>query len=194
MTPAHDSLLALLSQRKSCRDFAPDPLDQSALDALSRAFALAPSAGNRHDARCFFITDRAAIRNLAEQSSTAFDALCRGMESPFLREEMERYGHNFFWFASAPALACVVCRRPPAFLEESAGDKAPLLWGGELSAAMAAFALLLAAESLDIGACCLTGPLAVWRDMERLLNIPKRETLVLLVALGRKKEERNTHG
>jgi nitroreductase len=67
-------------------------------------------------------------------------------------------------------------------------DKAALLWGGELSAAMAAFALLLAAQTLGLGACCLTGPLSVWREMEARLDLPKHDALVLLVALGYKKE------
>jgi nitroreductase len=67
-------------------------------------------------------------------------------------------------------------------------DKAALLWGGELSAAMAAFALLLAAQTLGLGACCLTGPLSVWREMEARLDLPKHDTLVLLAALGYRKD------
>lgn len=101
---------------------------------------------------------------------------------------MRRYGENFFWFGDVPALAVITCRKPPAFLQMAMGDKAALLWGGELSAAMAAFALLLAAQTLDLGACCLTGPLSVWREMETRLDIPKHDTLVLLAALGHKKD------
>ena len=33
----------------------------------------------------------------------------------------------------------------------------------------------------------MTDPLTVWREMESLLAIPKRENLVLLVALGYRK-------
>jgi nitroreductase len=111
------------------------------------------------------------------------------MSSAFIREEMLDYGKNFFWFKDAPALAVITCRSPPPFLEKTMGEKAALLWGGELSAAMAAFALLLAAESLGLGACCLTGPLSVWREMETRLAIPAREHLVLLAALGFPKKE-----
>ncbi len=190
MTPEYQALATLLRQRHSCRAFTPEPLDDTMLSVLREAFSLAPSAGGRKDMRCSFITDGTQIRTLADQGGAAFAALCASVPSPLLREEMERYGQHFFWFGSAPALACISCRRPPAFLQETMGHKADLLWGGELSAAMAAFSLLLAAESLGLGACCLTGPLAVWRDMETLLALPKREELVLLVALGRKKRER----
>jgi nitroreductase len=179
--------MRLLRQRRSCRSFAPDPVDETALQILAEAFSLAPQAGGERNLRCAFITDRAAIRGLAERGMAAFAALCENMASPFFREETARYGERFFWFGEAPALAVVSCRRPPAFLTEMTGDKAPLVWGGELSAAMAAFALLLAAESAGLGACPLTGPLVVWHKMETLLELPGRDALVLLVALGHKK-------
>ena len=176
--------MSLLRQRHSRRSFAADPLTDSTLATLGEAFTLAPSAGNRQDARCFFITDPARIRSLADQSAAAFASLCATVDSPLIREEMERYGKNFFWFGNAPALACVTCRRSPSFLEENMGSKAALIWGGEISAAMSSFALLLTAESLGLGACCLTGPLIVWRELESSLSLSKRETLVLLIALG----------
>jgi hypothetical protein len=125
---------------------------------------------------------------LADAGARAFAGLCAEIPSAFCREEMRRYGENFFWFGDVPALAVITCRKPPAFLQMAMGDKAALLWGGELSAAMAAFALLLAAQTLDLGACCLTGPLSVWREMETRLDIPKHDTLVLLAALGHKKD------
>lgn len=187
MIESRDTLTRLLSQRRSCRSFTPDPVDEETLQTLSEAFALAPQAGGGRHLRCRFILDRSAIENLASRGQSAFSAFCRGIESPFIREEMERYGKNFFWFGEVPVLAVVTCRPPPAFLEEAAGDKARLLWGGELSAGMAAFAMLLAAENAGLGACCLTGPIAVWREMEHLLDISRRETLVLLITLGYKR-------
>jgi len=187
MTDDFDGLMRLLRSRHSCRSFAPDPVDEKALQNLAAAFVLAPQAGGNRNLRCRFITDRNAIRNLAERGRAFSAAFYQSISSPFIREETARYGENFFWFDEVPVLAVVTCRRAPAFLEKSVGHKAPLLWGGELSAAMSAFSLLLAAETIGLGACCLTGPLVVWREMEELLNIPGREALTLLIALGRKK-------
>ena len=180
--------MELLRQRCSCRDFSPDPLDDAALESLRQACMLAPQAGGGRNLACAFITDRKMIRETADAGAAAFAVWCGGIDSPFIREEMARYGENFFWFGTAPALAVITCREEPAYLRKAAGDKAALLWGGELSGAMGAFALLLAAESLGLGACCLTGPLAVWREMEARLAVPKRESLVLLIALGAKKD------
>jgi len=187
MTEDHDVLMRLLEQRHSCRSFAPNPVDEKTLQILSRAFALAPQAGGERNLHCRFITDRVAIRNLAERGQAAFAAFCPSIPSPFIREETMHYGENFFWFGDAPVLAVVTCRKVPAFLENAAGHKATLVWGGELSAAMAAFSLLLTAETLGLGACCLTGPLIVWREMESLLDISKRDSLTLLIALGHKR-------
>ena len=176
----------LLRQRASCRDFSPAPLNDATLRSLRQAFLLAPQAGGGRNLACSFITDKTMIRETADAGAAAFAAWCGGIGSPFIREEMARYGENFFWFGTAPALAVLTCRETPAYLREAAGDKAALLWGGELSAAMGAFALLLAAESLGLGACCLTGPLAVRKHLETLLAVSKRDRLAMVIALGGK--------
>jgi nitroreductase len=188
VTENYDALMQLLERRHSCRSFAPEPVDEKALQSLSDAFTLSPQAGGKggRDLRCRFITDRAVIRNLAERGQKAFDAYCQDILSPFVREETARYGKNFFWFVDVPVLAVISGRKVPSYLEKSVGHKAPLIWGGELSAAMASFGLLLAAETIGLGACCLTGPLIVWHEMEALLGIAKRDSLILLIALGHK--------
>lgn len=187
MTGNPDELMRLLRARHSCRSFAPDPVDEKALRHLAEAFALAPQAGGNRNLHCRFITDRQAIRDLAERGRTLAAAFYPSIASPFIREETARYGENFFWFDEVPVLAVVTCRKAPAFLEKSLTHKAALLWGGELSGAMAAFSVLLAAETIGLGACCLTGPLVVWREIEEFLNIPKRDSLVVLIALGHEK-------
>ena len=189
MTEKYDEFIKLLGHRHSCRSFAPDPVSEETLQSLSDAFDLAPQAGGKGKRvlRCRFITDRSTIRSLAEQGQEAFDAFCQDIPSLFVREEVARYGENFFWFSEVPALAVISCRKAPSFLQNSVGHKASLIWGGELSAAMASFGLLLTAETIGLGACCLTGPLIVWREMESLLGVSKRDTLILLIALGHKK-------
>ena len=182
----YEDFMALLRSRHSCRNFAPKPLEADVLESLRAAFSLAPQAGGGRKLTCSFVTEPPRILALANTGTAAFAALCETIQSSFIREEMARYGENFFWFAEAPALAVVTCQRPPVFLSESMESKITLAWGAELSGAMATFALLLAAESLGLGACCMTGPLSVCDEMESRLAIPKRESLVLLVALGYK--------
>ncbi|MDR0440342.1 MAG: nitroreductase family protein [Candidatus Accumulibacter sp.] len=193
MSADYDALMALLRARHSCREFAPRPLAADTLDALKAAFLQAPQAGGERHVACAFLTDPARLSALADAGTRAFAALCDAVPSAFLREEMRRYGENFFWFGDVPALAVVTCRKPPAFLRAAmpaaAENKAALLWGGEPSAAMAAFALMLAAQTLGLGACCLTGPLSVWREMETRLGVPQHDALALLIALGHKKDE-----
>ena len=186
MNAACSALMDILRQRRSCRNFAPDPLEEHTLATLHQAFMLAPQAGGGRNLHCQFITEASRIQQLAAQGKEAFATYCKALPSEFIREEMVQYGENFFWFSSVPVLASISARRAPPFLQEASGPKAPLLWGGEQSAAMGAFSLLLAAQSLGLGACCLSGPLAVWETMEALLEIPRRNSLVLLIALGKK--------
>ena len=191
MNATYDALMALLRDRHSCRAFSPKPLEEGVLDALREAAQLAPQAGGNRNLNYSFLVDRKRIQDIADAGAKAFAKWCEGVPSAFIREETLKYGENFFWFGNAPALAAVTCREPPAFLQEAVGDEAPTLWGGELSAAMGGFTLLLAAQTLGLGACCLTGPLVVRRVMEERLALAKRERLVLLVALGHKEGTRN---
>jgi nitroreductase len=188
VSASYETLMTLLQVRRSCREFAPHRLEEDVLASLEAAFAQAPQAGGDRHLACHFITDSARLHKLAEAGTQAFADFCDRIPSAFAREEMRQYGENFFWFGNAPALAVVTCRKPPAFLQAVMGDKAALPWGGDLSGAMAAFALLLAAQTLGLGACCLTGPLTVWREMETRLDIPKHDQLVLLVVIGYKKD------
>jgi nitroreductase len=130
------------------------------------------------------ISDREVIRLLAEKGQQAYLAFLSSIESPFLKEAMDNYGQNFFWFSEAPLIAAAVVRCPPSFLDTFCGPEAALFWGGHLSAAMGIENLLLMAPALGLGGCCLGGPLIVRTALAELLNFGPREELSLIAALG----------
>jgi nitroreductase len=106
-----------------------------------------------------------------------------------IRDELERYAKNFDWFSHAPVLIVVSAKRPETFLRDLLGGAADDVAGTEISAAMAAQNLMLAAHALGIGSCCITGPLAAEEALRDLLRLGKRRKIVCLVALGYPAEE-----
>jgi nitroreductase len=106
-----------------------------------------------------------------------------------IRDELERYAKNFDWFSHAPVLIVISAKRPETFLRDLLGGAADDVAGTEISAAMAAQNLMLAAHALGIGSCCITGPLAAEEALRDLLRLGKRRKIVCLVALGYPAEE-----
>jgi nitroreductase len=174
-----------MKSRRSVRDFENKPVPEDLINKLLLAFDSAPQAGGNRGRRCLMIDNPRVIADLAERGHTAYQDWLKKISSPLIRETLEEYGANFFWFKNAPLLAVSIIRRPPAFLaEDYIAQEAGLIWGGHFSASMAVMSLLLAAASLGLGACCLGGPLIVPKALESILGLNGREQISLLAALG----------
>lgn len=186
----HQAFMILLERRRPTRDFIPEPLPDHLLEWLREAARSPVNGGKDHGLRCVFLTRRADIAALTARAEEAFSRFLPRIESRFAREEMEKYAGSFGWLAKAPALAFFTVKRVPAFLDEFLGEIANVFFGADAAAAMAVQNLLLAAESLGLGACPATGPLACGAELEEFLHIDsKTHKLVSLVAIGRKRQE-----
>ncbi|MDR1658564.1 MAG: nitroreductase family protein [Deltaproteobacteria bacterium] len=179
------NLIAIMEERHSTRHFDERPVETIEIEALHRAFRSAPQAGGDRATQCLFLTNHTQISNLASRGSQAYEELLQDFDSPLIREAMAEYGHNFFWFGTAPLLAMIIVRRPPAFLTAIAGGDVDLVWGRDQSAAMGVYAMLLAAEAMGLGGCCLSGPLMVRAVLEHELGLAPGDRLSLVAAFGR---------
>ena len=186
----HQAFMILLERRRYTREFSPEPLPDHLLEWLRESTRPTPGAGGDPGLRCVFMTRKEDIVALTVRAEDAFSRFLNKVESRFAREEVEKYAGSFSWLAKAPALAFFTVRRVPTFLEDCLGDIANTFFGADAAAAMAVQNLLLAAESLGLGACPVTGPLACGAALEDFLHIDRQNhKLVCLVALGRKKQE-----
>lgn len=179
-----DAALTLLRGRRSVRSYRPEPVPQELLDQLLTAATLAPSAGNRQDWEFIVVVDATAKELLATATQARWQELTAGAEESGALAELRRYADNFTWFASAPAVIAVTCRRPETFMQELLGDAAAIVAGQRLSAAMAAQNLMLAAQAAGLGSCCLTGPLAADAALRNLLGLNARQELVCMITVG----------
>jgi nitroreductase len=149
----------------------------------------APSASNRQDWEFTIITSLRTKKGMEEIVRNCWKSILDKSETGGIKEELEKYTKNFDWFSHAPVLIVISAKRPETFLSNLLGETAEDVAGTEISAAMAAQNLMLAAHALGIGSCCITGPLAAQEALMKLLGFGPRRKIVCLVALGYPAEE-----
>ncbi|HEX9910518.1 MAG TPA: nitroreductase family protein [Desulfatiglandales bacterium] len=179
-----EEFLKLVRGRRSIRKFRRDPLPKEALRRIIEAASWAPSASNRQDWEFRVVTSSPVKERMRNIVRSRWESVLDRSSSDVIREELQKYISMFDWFSHAPALIIISAKRPESFLYHILGDTAGDVAGTEISAAMAAQNLMLAAHASGIGSCCVTGPLAAQEELKELLGMGKGRKIVCLIALG----------
>ncbi len=181
----YDHLLEWMRSRRSIRRFSDRVVSRDDILRLLEAARWAPSNHNRQPWRFIVVQSKPQISQLADAVSRALSEKLKSMPaaaSAYLAE----FSHYATCFAQAPVLV-VALHKPPVSVSAPllAGLKNPELVSGEpLSVAMAVQNLLLAAHTLGLGTCVLTGPLLVPDTILETLELPPGHDLTCLVAVG----------
>jgi len=179
-----NDFLQFVRSRRSIRKFRKDPLPREDLRRIIEAASWAPSASNRQDWEFTIITSPTTKERMEDIVRNCWKSILGKSQTGVIKDELERYAKNFDWFSQAPVLIVISAKRPETFLCHLLGEAADDVAGTEISAAMAAQNLMLAAHTFGIGSCCITGPLAAQEALKDLLGLGKRRKIVCLVALG----------
>jgi len=187
MNQDYEQLLQVMKSRRSIRKFRPDPVPQALIEQLVEAARWAPSAGNRQNFRFLVISRPERLRAMAEAVDAVIDQVRDNLREKF-RKESEQYLANFTHFAAAPLVLAPIHRTarslviqalfPPDQIPEAADEESLC------SVSAAIDHLLLAAATLGLGACWMTGPLLARPQLEALLPVPAGWTLSALVPIG----------
>ena len=187
-------LLSLAERRKSCRHFDADkPVSEGEIEQILSVAARAPFASGRSNWKVAVVRDRETIAALAAQVRSDAEALAARMEGdavPFWR----RYAESFTFFEAAPVLLVPYCRETStmkSILREQASEDI-LAWEHDnltKSLSCAAMMILLAAESLGLGACYMTGPLLAGKSLNGILGLRDNFLLGAIIPVGHKKLE-----
>jgi nitroreductase len=192
MPISYDLLLELLSSRRSVRRFQLRPVADSALTRLLEAARWAPSASGRQAFRFFVVTDIARITEMRRVVQETCQRLVDEAKPP-LAEKISAYSQRYFLhFGGAPTLIAAIYRPGFDLLEpeeprdprEDAQAVPRHLIDVLSSVSAAVMNLLLAAESLGLGACWMTGPLVAAPELCELLEVPPGWQLAALVPVG----------
>jgi len=196
-------VLKLMRKRRSIRRFTPEPLSKETLVKLVEAAITAPSASNKQPWRFLIVRDRDSIESAArvvdEERWRLIDML-----SPEFRDDFKDYSRSFTLFRYAPALIVPLYRAfsgLSGMLDREKTDEKHMSFQQALESHSALISIstaiqniLLMAEELEIGACCMTGPLIAKHGLEKILKVPQGWQIAALIATGRPDEQPDDPG
>ncbi len=154
--------------RRSIRKYLDKPVEHEKLEAIVRCGINAPSGSNRQPWIVRVVEDRQLIADVTEVFK---------QENP---EQVKRDPGFKNMFRNAPNLICIC---------------SPEGNGGWLDAGLLGGNMLLAAQSMGLGTCCLGGPVRFLKTSERAkfflerLDIPDGYELHYIIAVGYPDEE-----
>ncbi len=183
----YEVLEQICKARRARRDFAPEPLDGGLIEKVLEVAYTSPYASGRKNWEIQVVTDRELIGNMAEMVEARVREI-RGRIRPDFENEFTAYAENFLGFARAPALF-VPTFRAARTLTPMVADAEPALIEWERdnyvkSISCVGMLILLAAESLGLAACYMTGPLLAEAEIARLLEVKKGRNVAAVIPVG----------
>ena len=156
-------VLSSIMARRSIRKYLDKPVEHEKLELIARAGINAPSGVNRQPWIVRVVEDQKLIAEVTE------------VYKQENAEQVKRDKDFKNMFRNAPNLICVCT---------------PAIGGGELDAGLLGENIMLAAQSLGLGTCCLGGPVRFLLSNEKCkffldrLDIPSDYKLNYIIAIG----------
>ncbi len=167
------NIFELIRNRRSIRQFKPDPIPPDVLDRIMESAIWAPSAMNRQPWKFFILTDEMRDR-LASLHQPLWENFKPALVERYGEEGAEKRRDLYHNFAGAPV--AIVC-----FAEVSDGTEKMDI----ISASLACQNLVLAAWEEGIGSLMMTSSLAMKDEIAFLCGIDqKKHEMVMVILLG----------
>lgn len=195
--PTYDQLMALLRFRRSRREFTEDPLTEEQIRALLRAAGQAPNGLNRRNVHYTVVTDRKVLAELSLRIGKQTGWLADKLAVPAWRGLFK-----LLWGSQFRELEPLMPLLKPMSEETLKGNDMVLYNApcsilihtpkgdtcGSEDAVYCGANILLAAETLGLGACVigfLTGPVNSSKDLRELVRLPKGHKVHTSIIVGR---------
>lgn len=184
---AYLHLHALCHARHARRSFAPEALAAADIERILDIARTSPYASGKKNWEVQVVTDRGLI---AEVATAVEDRVAdvRARVRPDFAADFAAYATQFSTFAQAPALFVPTFRTAPSLsLMVDAADENLLRWERDnyvKSISCVGMLILLAAESLGLAACYMTGPLLAEEEIGRLIKIKRGRSIAALIPVG----------
>ncbi|MDD3551659.1 MAG: nitroreductase family protein [Methanothrix soehngenii] len=188
MMNKYETFHALCQGRRSHRKFSPEPVPEEAIAKILETAATSPFASGRKNWKIVVIRDKNVHREMEEAVRRQTEQLVADME-PDMTAMFRRYASNFARFADVSALLLPVFRVTPVMRSVLRDRLTPSLQGWERDNAVksiscVAMLILLAAESLDLGACYMTGPLIAGEELARIAGLAAGQEIGAIIPVG----------
>jgi nitroreductase len=200
MDDLFNPLATLCARRRSVRTFADRPVPAHLIEKIERIARTSPYASGRKNWQLRFVTDPAKMTEMSTLISERISRLASSLQDDF-RDEFTNYALSFSAVTAAPLLIIPIFRTFGTFAY-MLRDPHPELEQWERdnyvkSIACVSMLVLLAAESLGLGACMMTGPLIAEPSLKSALGIRQSQQIGAIIPVGfpveARREEPNEH-
>jgi nitroreductase len=187
MDELYHSLKVVCEKRKSLRDFANRTVSSEDIEKIKEIAMTAPYTSGRKNWDIMVVNDAVTIQKMADIVKLKSNELRKQLKEDF-SEEYQNYADYFVIFEKAPVLFVPLFRLGmglPYMLKNP--DDSIRQWERDSyvkSIAGVALLVVLAAESLGLGSCYMTGPLFAEHDFKKFLNIHDDKYIGAIIPVG----------
>ena len=189
----YDCLKVICNKRKSIRHFEDQEVYPRDIEKIKEIAYTSPYASGRKNWELVVVTDREKIEKIAEVVRIQAVKL-KGIIREDFKESFMQYAKSFTKFEGAPVLIIPTFRISPTLsLMLTKSDEQIALWERDnyvKSISCVVMLILLAAESLGLGACYMTGPLIAKNDISKIINVKKGREIGAIIPIGHPKKEK----
>jgi len=190
----YDVLKQICESRKSARAFSSKKIDDAFIKKIIDAAYTSPFASRRKSWKIITITDKDQISRIAEITSNKIKNLENSIKSEFT-EFFVKYSKNFIFFEQAPVLLIPVFRIFPvmSYMMKDNNNSLDIFERDNYTKSIGCVSMLilLAAESLGLKACMMTGLLIAETEISDALNINAGMNIGAIIPVGYEKEQDN---
>lgn len=193
MEERYEMLRNLVSSRHSCRSFSEEKLNSDQIEKIQEIASHSPFASGRSNWKIMVVSGRDALHKIADTVRKEAVALSEAMD-PEAAGFFLKYASSFTFFEDAGALFIPYCRETStmrSLLRENATEEI-LNWEHDnitKSLSCVSMLILMAAESLGLGSCYMTGPLVAGKALAMELGIRDNFIIGALIPVGYRKQK-----
>jgi len=188
---SYQALKSICEKRKSVRLFSDKPVSKDSIEKIKKIAYTSPYTSGKKNWEIIVVENKEFIQTIAQIVKKHSDKIEKKIREDF-REGYLEYAKSFTVFKTAPVLFILTFRVPYALsLMFNEGDKFISEWERDnyvKSISCVAMHVILAAESLGLGSCYMTGPLIAEKQIIELSGINKEKRIGAIIPVGYPKE------
>lgn len=188
MEQKYEALKSICETRKSCRNFKPDMFPEEHIAQILNIAHKSPYASGRKNWEIIVIKEKAIIELMSKTVISSIENISEQIDQD-LSSLFKNYSKNFTFFDKAPVIFIPIFRISPiikSILRENITQEM-LLWERDNSVksiSCVSMLLILAAESLGLSSCYMTGPLLAQKELVQILKLPTGRLIGSIIPVG----------
>jgi nitroreductase len=188
----YDILKTICQNRKSTRRYSNEAVPDEVIQKIIDIAKTSPYASGLKNWDIQVVNSKDDIEKIAECVKNKASEMAEKAKED-LRDHFLNYTKNFTFFESAPAIIILTFRISPIMqaMMGSNVDATVLQWERDnftKSISCAAMLVLLAAESLNLGSCYMTGPLIAQNEIMIIINSKPGREIGAIIPIGYKEK------